>query len=53
MNLVEEKQRGPIPTGLKGWPLKLIKLFPDTTCVTNQSDLKVFPQNIASSVQFF
>ena len=28
-----KKQGGPIPTGLKRWPLKLIKHLADTTCV--------------------
>ena len=34
MYLMKEKQGGPIPTGLKRWPLKLIKHLADTTCVT-------------------
>ena len=31
MYLMKEKQGGPIPTGLKRWPLKLIKHLADTT----------------------
>ena len=34
MYLKKEKQGGPIPTGLKRWPLKLIKHLADTTCVS-------------------
>ena len=34
MYLMKEKQGGPIPTGLKRWPLKLIKHLADTTCVS-------------------
>ena len=34
MYLMKEKQGGLIPTGLKRWPLKLIKHLADTTCVT-------------------
>ena len=30
---MKEKQGGLIPTGLKRWPLKLIKHLADTTCV--------------------
>ena len=33
MYLMKEKQGGPIPTGLKRWPLKLIKHLADTTCI--------------------
>ena len=33
MYLMKEKQGGPIPTGLKRWPLKLIKHLADTTSV--------------------
>ena len=32
--IMKEKQGGLIPTGLKRWPLKLIKHLADTTCVT-------------------
>ena len=31
MYLMKEKQGGPIPTGLKRWPLKLVKRLTDTT----------------------
>ena len=31
---MKEKQGGPIPTGLKRWPLKLIKHLADTTCIS-------------------
>ena len=31
---MKEKQWGPIPTGLKSWPLKLVKHLADTTCVS-------------------
>ena len=34
MYLMKEKQGGPISTGLKRWPLKLIKHLADTTCVS-------------------
>ena len=34
MYLMKEKQGGPIPMGLKRWPLKLIKHPADTTCVS-------------------
>ena len=34
MYLMKEKQGGPIPTGLKRWPLKLIKHLADTTCIS-------------------
>ena len=34
MYLMKEKQGGPIPKGLKKWPLKLIKHLADTTCVS-------------------
>ena len=34
MNLMKEKQRGPIPMGLKRWPLTLIKHFANTICVS-------------------
>ena len=34
MYLMKEKQGGPIPTGLKKWPLKLIKHLTDTACVS-------------------
>ena len=34
MYLMKEKQGGRIPTGLKRWPLNLIKHLADTTCVT-------------------
>ena len=33
MYLMKEKQGGPIPMGLKRWPLKLIKHLANTTCV--------------------
>ena len=33
MNLVEEKQGGLIPRGLKSWPLQLIEHFSNTTSV--------------------
>ena len=33
MNLVEEKQRGLIPSGLQSWPLQLIEHFSNTTSV--------------------
>ena len=33
MNLVEEKQRGLIPPGLKSWPLQLTEHFSNTTSV--------------------
>ena len=32
MYLIKEKRGGPIPTGLKRWPLKVIKPLADTTC---------------------
>ena len=32
--LMKEKQGGSIPTGLKRWPLKLVKHLADTTCVS-------------------
>ena len=32
--LMKEKQGGPIPMGLKRWPLKLIKHLADTTCIS-------------------
>ena len=31
--LMKEKLGGPIPTGLKRWPIKLIKHLADTTCI--------------------
>ena len=34
MNLVKEKQGGLVPTGLKRWPIKLIKHFADATGVS-------------------
>ena len=34
MCLMKEKQGGTIPTGLQRWPLKLIKHFADTPCVS-------------------
>ena len=34
MYLLKEKQGGPIPTGLKRWPLKLIKHLADTTFIS-------------------
>ena len=34
MYLMKEKQGRPIPTGLKGWPLKLIKHLANTTCIS-------------------
>ena len=34
MNLVKEKQGGLVPTGLKRWPIKLIKNFVDATGVS-------------------
>ena len=34
MYFMKEKQVGPIPTGLKRWPLKLVKHLADTTCVS-------------------
>ena len=34
MYLMKEKQGGPIPTGLKRWPLKLIKHLADTACAS-------------------
>ena len=37
VSLMKDKQRGPIPKGLKRWPLKLIKHFVDTTCVSPSS----------------
>ena len=33
MYLMKEKQEGPIPMGLKRWPLKLVKHLANTTCV--------------------
>ena len=32
MYLMKEKQGGPIPTGLKSWPLKLVKHLAETPC---------------------
>ena len=37
MYLMKEKQGGPIPTGLKRRPLKLIKHLADTTCISPSS----------------
>ena len=34
MYFIKEKQGGLIPTGLKSWPLKLVKHLADTTCVS-------------------
>ena len=34
MYLMKEKQGGPIPIGLKKWPLKLVKHLADTTCIS-------------------
>ena len=34
MYFMREKHRGPIPTGLKRWPLKVIKHLANTTCVS-------------------
>ena len=34
MNLVKEKQGGPVPPGLKRWTFKLIKHFAETTRVS-------------------
>ena len=34
MYLMKEKQWGPIPMGLKRWPLKLIKHLIDTNCIS-------------------
>ena len=34
MYRMKEKQGGPITTGLKRWPLKLIKHLADTTCIS-------------------
>ena len=34
MNLVKEKQGGPVPPDLKRWPFKLIRHFVDTTRVS-------------------
>ena len=34
MYLMKEKQGGPIPTGLKRWPLKLIEHLADTTGIS-------------------
>ena len=31
---MKEKQGGPLPTGLKRWPLKLGKHLVDTTCIS-------------------
>ena len=35
MNLVKVKQGGPIPTGLKRWPFKLLKQFSGTAHVSS------------------
>ena len=32
MYSIKEKQGGPIPTGLKSWPLKLVKHLAETPC---------------------
>ena len=40
MNFMKEKQGGPIPSGLKRWPLKLIKHFADTTCVSPSPEIQ-------------
>ena len=34
MYFMKEKQGGPIPTGLKRWPVKLVKHLINTTCVS-------------------
>ena len=34
MYLMKEEQGGPIPSGFKRWPLKLIKHLADTTCIS-------------------
>ena len=34
MYLMQEKQGGPIPTGFKRWPLKLINHIADNTCAS-------------------